>query len=201
MEKTIKEHTFREDLLNDEIVVVDLGACKGEFIDEINFMYKVKKAVLVEANPTNFGKLRKKDNYVLYNKAISGKSKDIISFYEDTHSPYNGSSHFNYFNGVEHKIETITLNDLILENDIDYIDLLKVDIEGSEYEVMLNLSDECYSKIRQITIEFHDFVDAGLRNKTQEVIDKLESLGFDRISKGIEYMNNSDNYDVLFYKK
>jgi hypothetical protein len=26
-------------------------------------------------------------------------------------------------------------------------------------------------------------------------------LGFSRISKPINYMNNSDNYDVLFYKK
>jgi hypothetical protein len=87
------------------------------------------------------------------------------------------------------------------ENNIDYIDILKIDIEGSEYEILPSISDECYSKIRQITVEFHDFIDTELKIKTEEIINKLELLGFNRISKGIRYMNNSDNYDVLFYKK
>lgn len=201
MERIIKEHTFFDDLLKDEIVVVDLGACKGEFINELENFFKIKKAILVEANPTNFNKLPVKSNYTLYNKAVSKNNGDIISFYEDLNSPYNGSGVFNYFNGFEHKIETITLDRLMEENNIDYIDILKIDIEGSEYEILPNISDECYSKIRQITVEFHDFIDTELKIKTEEIINKLELLGFNRISKGIRYMNNSDNYDVLFYKK
>jgi hypothetical protein len=66
---------------------------------------------------------------------------------------------------------------------------------------MPNISDEVYSKIKQITIEFHDFIDVNLKVKTENIINKLELLGFNRISKPIRYMNNSDNYDVLFYKK
>lgn len=201
MERIIKEHTFFDDLLKDEIVVVDLGACKGEFINELENFFKIKKAILVEANPTNFNKLPVKDNYTLYNKAVSKNNGDIISFYEDLNSPYNGSKVFNYFNGFEHKIETITLDHLMEENNIDYIDILKIDVEGSEYEILPSISDECYSKIRQITVEFHDFIDTELKIKTEEIINKLELLGFNRISKGIRYMNNSDNYDVLFYKK
>jgi FkbM family methyltransferase len=201
MERIIKEHTFFDDLLKDEIVVVDLGACKGEFINELENFFKIKKAILVEANPTNFNKLPVKDNYTLYNKAVSKNNGDIISFYEDLNSPYNGSKVFNYFDGFEHKIETITLDRLMEENNIDYIDILKIDVEGSEYEILLSISDECYSKIRQITVEFHDFIDTELKIKTEEIINKLELLGFNRISKGIRYMNNSDNYDVIFYKK
>jgi FkbM family methyltransferase len=201
MERVIKEHTFLDDLLNDEIVIVDLGACRGEFVNEMNDLFKIKKAILIEANPTNFKLLEKKENYVMYNKAISDKSGDTIEFYEDTNSPYNGSKLFNYFNGVKHQVLTITLEDIIKENKLDYIDILKVDIEGSEYDVMPNISDETYSKIKQITIEFHDFIDVNLKTKTNSIINKLESLGFNRISKPIKYMNDSDNYDVLFYKK
>jgi FkbM family methyltransferase len=201
MERIIKEHTFLDELLNDEIVVVDLGACKGEFINELENFFKIKKAVLVEAIPTNFKTLPNKDNYTLYNMAVSKNNDEVISFYEDLNSPYNGSKIFNYFNGIEHKIKTITLESLMEKNNIDYIDILKIDIEGSEYEILPNISDECYSKIKQITVEFHDFIDNNLKFKTQEIISKLENLGFQRISKGIKYMNNSDNYDVLFYKK
>lgn len=201
MEIIIKEHTFFDDLLEDEITVIDLGACKGEFVNELSYNYKINRAILVEANPTNFKLLPKKENYILYNKVVSSNSNLGVDFYEDVNSPYNGSKIFNYFNGVKHRIETISLDDIIKEHNLTNIDILKVDIEGSEYDVMPNISDETYSKIRQITIEFHDFIDTTLKVKTQEIIDKLESLGFERISKPIKYMNNSDNYDVLFYKK
>jgi FkbM family methyltransferase len=201
MERIIKEHTFLDELLNDEIVIVDLGSCRGEFVDEMDRLFKVKKAILVEANPTNFKTLKNKENYILYNKAISDTSNQTIEFYEDVNSPYNGSKFFNYFNGVKHKIQTISLEDIIEENNISYIDILKVDIEGSEYDIMPNISDDTYSKIKQITIEFHDFIDVELKTKTENIINKLESLGFSRISKPIKYMNDSDNYDVLFYKK
>jgi FkbM family methyltransferase len=200
MERIIKEHTFLDELLNDEIVIVDLGSCRGEFVDEMDKLFKVKKAILVEANPTNFKTLKNKENYILYNKAISDTSNQTIEFYEDVNSPYNGSKFFNYFNGVKHQIQTISLEDIIEENNISYIDILKVDIEGSEYDIMPNISDDTYSKIKQITIEFHDFIDVDLKAKTENIINKLESLGFSRISKPIKYMNDSDNYDVLFYK-
>ena len=78
---------------------------------------------------------------------------------------------------------------------------MKVDIEGSEYDIMPFISDETYNIIGQITIEFHDFIDPNLKKETEKIINKLEGLGFSRISKPIRYMNNSDNYDVLFYKK
>lgn len=200
MEKVIMEHTFFDDLLNDEIVVIDLGACKGEFINTIEKEYKVKKAILVEANPTNFNHLIPKDNFILYNRVISNKSNEIVDFYEDPKSPYNGSKIFNYFQGINHKIETISLVDIINDNKITYVDLLKIDIEGSEYEIMLDISDEIYNIINQITIEFHDFVDSELKKETEKIINKLENLGFKRISKPIQHMNNSNNYDVLFYK-
>jgi FkbM family methyltransferase len=200
MEKNIMEHTFFDDLLNEEIIVIDLGACKGEFINELEKNYKIKKAVLVEANPSNFKHLTEKDNHILYNRVISNESDSLVKFYEDPKSPYNGTKFFNYFDGIEHHIPTITIEDIIKENNITYIDILKIDIEGSEYEIMPSISDETYNIINQITIEFHDFINTELKKETEKIIDKLEKMGFSRISKPIIHMNNSDNYDVLFYR-
>jgi len=196
----IKEHTFFDNFLRKEITVVDLGTCQGEFIDEMDTLFNIKKSILVEANPTNFKKIKKSPNRVLYNKAIDSVNGSFIKFYEDPGSPYNGSKHFNYFNGIEHQIETITLETLCEENNIEFIDILKIDIEGAEYDVLENLPDSFFSKIGQITVEFHDFVDPKLKPKTQEIINKMVSLGFNYISKPINYMHNSENYDVLFYR-
>lgn len=200
MIQEIKEHTFFDDYFRKEINVVDLGACRGEFIDEINSLYNVKKAILVEANPTNFFQLKDLSNYVLYNKAISFKDKDFIEFFEDPNSPYNGSKDFNYFNGIKHSIETISLETICNENNIDFIDILKIDIEGAEYDVLENLPDSFFDRIGQITVEFHDFVDPELKPRTLKIVEKINSLGFSHIAKSSKYMHGSDYYDVLFYR-
>jgi len=200
MIKEIKEHTFFDDYFGKEINIIDLGACRGEFIDEINSLYGVKKAILVEANPTNFSQLKDLPNYVLYNKAISSKDNEIIEFFEDPTSPYNGSKDFNYFNGIKHSIKTISLETLCKENNIDFIDILKIDIEGAEYDVLENIPDSFFDKIGQITVEFHDFVDPELKPRTVEIVKRMNDLGFSHIAKPIKHMHGSDYYDVLFYR-
>jgi FkbM family methyltransferase len=200
MIKEIKEHSFFEDKFNDQIVILDLGACRGEFTNEINSLYSIKKVILVEANPTNFRTLQNKENYILYNNVISSRDGDEIQFLEDTNSPYNGSIIFNYFNGTIHKIKSISIKTIMKENNIDYIDLMKIDIEGSEYEILENFDEEDYKKINQITVEFHDFIDPSLKNRTFSIIQKMKNFGYNVISKKIDYMYGSEYYDVLFYK-
>jgi len=200
MIQEIKEHTFFDNYLRKEINIVDLGACQGEFTDELNTLYNVKKAILVEANPTNFSKLKNLPNYILYNKAISSSDNEIIEFFEDPNSPYNGSKDFNYFEGIKHSIESITLETICKDNDIDFIDILKIDIEGAEYDVLENLTDSFFDKIGQITVEFHDFVDPQLKPRTIKLVERLKSLGFSYITKSINHMHGSDFYDVLFFR-
>lgn len=200
MIQEIKEHTFFDNYLRKEINVVDLGACRGEFVDEINNLYNIKKAILVEANPTNFSQLKDFPNYISYNKAISSENGNIIEFYEDPSSPYNGSKDFNYFNGIKHQIETINLETLCNDNNIDFIDILKIDVEGAEYEVLENLPDSFFNKIGQITVEFHDFVDPELKPRTLQIVERIKSLGFSYIAKPIKHMHGSDFYDVLFFR-
>lgn len=201
MKQVIKEHTFFDDMFNQEIVLIDLGACMGEFTNELNRRYKIKKAILVEANPNNFRLLPNKDNYVLHNKIVSTRSGETFPFYEDLTSPYNGSMVFEGVNRVVHNIETISLDDIIMENNITNIDILKIDIEGSEYDILTETSDEILNMCKQITIEFHDFLDLSLKPKTLEIIKRFENLGFSMISSSASWGYGTDHYDVLFYKK
>lgn len=197
MERIIKEHTFYDDYLNDEIILIDLGACMGEFTKGIDDEFKLKKSILVEAGPMNFSKLKEKNNYVLYNNVISSKSNEMYEFYEDPNSPYNGSIMFTGFDGIYHKIKSITLSDLFIENNITNVDIMKVDIEGAEYDLLLNTPKEIFDKINQITVEFHEFLDTKLTIETEKVMKRMESFGYKIITKKL---HNFSNYDVLFYK-
>ena len=201
MKKEAAEHTFLDDSFNDPMTFIDLGACRGEFSNEILNSYRVEKAILVEANPTNFNSLKAMPNVKLYNRAASNKENAVIEFYEDAASPYNGSMYFNYFNGIKHSIPTISLRQIIEENNISHVDLLKVDVEGAEYDIFENVDDSILAKIGQITIEFHDFVDPSYRSRNQNIIDKLTKHGFKHTAyKSISYKYGSDHFDVLFYR-
>jgi FkbM family methyltransferase len=67
-------------------------------------------------------------------------------------------------------------------NGHDSIDLLKIDIEGFEYEVL----ESCLAKgipIKQICVEFHDFFPEIPKAKTRQMIRALKSHGFDLIHR------------------
>jgi FkbM family methyltransferase len=201
MKQVIKEHTFFDEMFNDEIVLIDLGACMGEFTKELNLRYKIKKAILVEPNPNNFKLLPTNDKFILYNKLIGVNGGETIPFYEDLTSPYNGSIMFEGKNCSVHNIGTISLDEIIRENNITNIDILKVDIEGSEYKIFPEISDDILNMCKQITIEFHDFLDTSLKPKTLEIIDRVKNLGFEMITSSADWGFGTDHYDVLFYKK
>jgi FkbM family methyltransferase len=53
--------------------------------------------------------------------------------------------------------ETISMNDIFIEYKIDYIDFLKIDIEGGEVEVFKDFKDLGWlSKVKIIALEIHD---------------------------------------------
>lgn len=57
------------------------------------------------------------------------------------------------FKGIDIKCEVKKLSDFIRENNIEQIDLLKVDVNGSEIDVFSGIVDSDWSKIRQIVTE------------------------------------------------
>ena len=76
--------------------------------------------------------------------------------------------------------------------------ILKIDIEGGEYDLLLNAEEKDLKKFKQLTIEFHDFVNPNLRIINSIIINKLTSMGFSLISsKPAHFRYGSDHYDVL----
>ena len=80
-------------------------------------------------------------------------------------------------------VETIkapvkTLKSLAQEFGHQTIDLLKMDIEGAEYDVIDNLEEQGV-EINQILIEFHHMYKGISLDDTKNAIDKLRKLGFE----------------------
>jgi len=80
------------------------------------------------------------------------------------------------------KIKAFSLDNLLKEKGIEKVALLKLDIEGAEYEVLENFTD--WEKIKNIALEYHDF---GENNHKQ-----LENLLF---KNGYKVKSRASKFD------
>jgi len=68
-----------------------------------------------------------------------------------------------------------TIESILEENRLPHVDLLKMDIEGSEYEVLLSTPQQVLSRIDRIALEYHG--DSAPYSKEQ-LFDHLGQAGF-----------------------
>jgi FkbM family methyltransferase len=60
------------------------------------------------------------------------------------------------------EIDIISLEDLVLDSQLDKIDFMKMDCEGAEYESLFNAKKEILSRVKAISVELHDLRDPDL---------------------------------------
>lgn len=105
----------------------------------------------------------------------------IIDFYlpkNDKHVSGSLIHQSNVDNQHSIKVKMKTISDITRELGHDKIDLLKMDIEGAEYQVLDNILNSNIP-IDQILLEFHDrFFDDG-KSKTVNAIEKLKRQGYE----------------------
>jgi amino acid adenylation domain-containing protein/FkbM family methyltransferase len=73
------------------------------------------------------------------------------------------------------------LTDVIREEKLEQIDLLKIDVERSEMDVVRGLEAGDWKRIRQIVMEVHDQVGNQTSGRVQEMVTLLESRGYEVI--------------------
>lgn len=160
--------------------IIDIGAQTGVFT--LFFLSRMKgkaHVTCVEAIKENFDILKTNierngfvDQVRLINMAAWSESGKIIEIYKNN-SNTGGHSILNNNPKVykeKETVRTISLKDIVGNIDCD---LLKVDIEGSEYELILKAEKETLDKIHRIVMEVHGSEDTNISLKRF-----LENLGF-----------------------
>jgi len=70
------------------------------------------------------------------------------------------------------------LSDVIREEKVERINLLKIDVEHGEQEALGGIDDEDWKKIDQIVLEVNDEDGIGGRGRVREIVKKLERQGY-----------------------
>ncbi|MFP4173574.1 MAG: FkbM family methyltransferase [Candidatus Hydrogenedentota bacterium] len=174
--ESIARHTIETRFLGADSRVVDLGANEGAFAWEVIERFGCECAA-AEAAPDVCRAIPDRPGLRKYNLAITGSNGEV----ELQLSPRSTANSVFKRDGVHTasvKTPSQTLDSFIQQLGWDTVDLLKMDIEGSEIEVLRTCDEDALRRIGQITVEFHDFMGLVPRDEVDSVMQRLQALGF-----------------------
>ena len=188
----IAGHTFLPSLLRPANVLLDIGANQGQFTRAMARKFGCKVHA-VEPNPHLCA--------ALHELAIPGVTVHGVAL-ADTRGlrPFllmnnSESSHICATDNSSERVvqvEAVTLEDLISEIPDAGIDLIKIDVEGAELEVLERVPTRALERVRQFTVEFHQFMYPESRVRIEAVKNRFRGSGFWVVDF------SRTNYDVLF---
>ena len=152
----IKNNEYK-DVFND-LVVIDLGCNIGAFS---LWIYEYSKIIYaIDPAPENIELLNQTATYNNLSKlrtfvmAISGGGMREI---DDQHSPSGGSWKLTNGTQAQHMVPTQTIGQFMDSQNIEYVDILKIDVEGAEEEIFESSSfGEVAPRIKTIIGEYHN---------------------------------------------
>jgi len=146
-------------------VVIDLGANEGFYVLKVKEMAPKSKIIAVEPNPSAFKVLKKNveanklKNIIIVNKAVTSKNGKINFEIVKGLTEIGAVKVYKKFRKRNRLkkivVNSITLDRLCKKYKINKIDLLKIDVEGSELDI-LKSSKNILSKIDKAIIEYHE---------------------------------------------
>jgi FkbM family methyltransferase len=196
-------HTFREIFLNGDYdvpylsnarTIVDVGANIGLFSYFASLKSPNAAIHALEADPATFAVLEKNlagvqnGHFFPVNLAASSEP-GMIDFYSSTVSGW--SSRYPVLGAQEGhhiKIPSVRLSDYLREKEVSVVDVLKVDVEGAEYDILLGDSDLWKLNIRSLVAELDKNPRTQERGTFAQMLDFLR-LKFANVqeAKGGEY--------------
>jgi len=164
-------------------ICFDIGSNVGLFTKYLK-LNNCNKVFCFEPNKMAFNSLQKNLKYEseleLFNLAVS-HNNESLRLYIDTNNSLISSAHDiknNYYD-----VESITLKDIFERNKIQNVDLVKIDIEGMEFDLIENLEESIFEKIDKFLIEYHDFYFTDGIQKLEKLKSKLNHMGYNIVNK------------------
>jgi len=135
--------------------------------------------------------------FIYLQNAVSSKSGELL-FYEIANRESGSllAEHVNFMQDetISYMVKSITLKEIPDKIDHVQIDLIKLDIEGAEYDLFSHIKNEDLAAYKQIYIEFHhnSIKDKSIAD-TRRIVTSLCTLGFKSFTL--------DDINYLFYRE
>jgi FkbM family methyltransferase len=143
--------------------IFDVGAHIGLFSLYVRAFNKTVPIIAFEPEPGNFKRLARTmtennvESIQLEPKALAYQTKKrqlIISV--DSHNHKLSNSSMSEIDEKAILVEAVSLKDYCLKNNIKKIALIKIDIEGGEFELLRSWGQDDFDKIDALILEYHN---------------------------------------------
>lgn len=158
--------------LNINSVVFDVGGYEGRWANDIFSKYQCNIHIFepVPFFANNIKKKFEKNKKIYIHQFGLSKEDSNRKIYVDK----DGSSLFRGKNNTE-EIKLVNLRNFFIQNKIDFVDLMKINIEGGEYDLLEELIETgLIKKIKNIQVQFHDFV-PNAKKRMKKIQNELET--------------------------
>lgn len=170
-------------LLNENSIVYSFGIGKDISFDKVMLSKHKCKLFAFDPTPKSIDWLKKQDlppNFSFYEYGIGIKTESIDFYLPNDPDHVSGSATIQTNISMEKsiKVQMNSFSDIIKELKHNHIDVLKMDIEGSEYAVLEDIINSNVV-IDQILVEFHDrFFKDGIE-KSKKTVSTLRKNGYE----------------------
>ena len=143
-------------------LIIDGGANVGLFAVKMKNKFPEAKIISIEPDPDNFHLLRnnlsKYNNVFFENSGLWNKDTKLRVYDKYNYGKWGMVVEEDLQTGT---VSAISLNSLLEKYSIEYVDILKVDIETSEKQLFSDNYEKWLPKIKTIVIELHDWIEPG----------------------------------------
>lgn len=196
------EIDFLYEFLNEGDVFIDIGGNIGLFsLNASKIVKSSGKVYAFEAFLPNFNQFKhhiqinRSENIQLENLAISNASGILEIFYDDKQNNFGmASSYLKDFTAKE-SVESIALNDYVKANNISKIDLIKIDIEGGEYNALQGMTEVLNKMKPIILLEISDFALQNADHSEAQILALLNENGYEKTKV---LSKNQSSYNAVF---
>lgn len=146
---------YRMDLAREPEVIVDLGSHIGASLLLFHTRYPAARLLGVEADPDTFARLRRNTEPIaairVRNVAVAGQNGSLPFF--PSRNPWGSSLIQTETDQQPIEVPAVTLESLLDEASVTRVGLLKMNIEGGEFDVLRVFHD--WERVDAILVEWH----------------------------------------------
>jgi len=149
-------------------VIVDAGANVGYSVLRFFLEYPQSRIIAIEPDSANLAQLSKNCEG-LSNLAVEPHALWTHQARLRITNPEEGSNAFQVGEDSKGSITSLSISNILERHSLEAIDLLKIDIEGSEVEIFSDCK-EWLPKVRALLVETHDRLRPGCTNAVQRAV-------------------------------
>jgi FkbM family methyltransferase len=141
--------------------VLDVGGQIGSFSLAVALSLPLAKVHVYEASPTSAGYIRRnvaanglQDRIVVHSEALSAHVGDFTFRDSGDASGHNGLTAPDSIGGTTVTVRAVPFDQAVADAGGE-VQIVKMDVEGAEYDIVLSSSPASWSAVRKIVMEYH----------------------------------------------